>query len=321
MDDLVPVEYVLPLRWKDDDGLDELTGYLSALAGRVPVTVVDGSPSRLFAAHAARWDGLVRHLAPEPWPGRNGKVAGVMTGVRHARHEAVVIADDDVRWEVDQLRRAVDVLARCEVVRVQNAFAPLPWHARWDTARILVNRGLGADFPGTLLVRRSALVGAGGYDGDALFENLELIRTVVARGGTEVRADDLCVRRRPPSARHFWSQRVRQAYDSFAQPARLAAEAALLPTLLWSVGRRRPAAALALLAAATLAALRGLVRDGGRTAFPASSVAWTPLWVLERAVCTWLAIGQRARGGVPYRGCRLRKAASSTAALRRRATL
>ena len=32
---------------------------------------------------------------------------------------------------------------------------------------------------------------AGGYDGDVLFENLELIRTVRARGGEEAVALDL----------------------------------------------------------------------------------------------------------------------------------
>ncbi|GEK23435.1 glycosyltransferase [Cellulomonas xylanilytica] len=317
----VDAEYVLPLRWETDDELDELTSYLQELAAHLRVTVVDGSPGALYDAHARRWGATVRHVRPAPWPGRNGKVAGVMTGVRAARAEAVVIADDDVRWRVDQLAAAVDLLQQGDVVRVQNVFEPLPWHARWDSARSLVNRGLGSDFPGTLVVRRSALLAAGGYDGDVLFENLELLRTVRAHGGTEIRADEICVRRLPPTTRHFWSQRVRQAYDSFAQPARLGAEAAVLPLLLWSAIRRRPGPAVSVLAAVTAVASVGRVRHGGRAAFPASCVAWAPLWLLERAVCSWCALGLRLTGGVPYRHQRLVRAASSTGTLRRRATL
>ena len=37
--------------------------------------------------------------------------------------------------------------------------------------------------------------------------------------------------------------------------------------------------------------------------FPASTSAFAPLWLAERAVCSWLAVGSRVvRGGVPYRG-------------------
>ncbi|WP_291883060.1 glycosyltransferase family 2 protein [Cellulomonas sp.] len=319
--DLLPAEYVLPLRWQRDDALDELTDYLTDLVTHVPVTVVDGSPEPLFAAHRAAWPPNVRHVPPAPWPGRNGKVAGVMTGVHLARAEAAVIADDDVRWTVAELRTALALLDGADVVRVQNVFRPLPWHARWDTARTLVNRGLGDDFPGTLVVRRSRLLHAGGYDGDVLFENLELIRTVVAAGGREVRAPGLCVARRPPSSRTFWSQRVRQAYDSFAQPARLAAEAAVLPVLLAALVRRRPAPVVSVLGAVTLVAWHGRHRAGGAGVFPASAVALAPVWLLERAVCTWVALAMRLTGGVPYRGRRLVRAASSVAALRRRAVL
>lgn len=317
----VAAEYVLPLRWDRDDGLDELTAYLVDLARHVPVTVVDGSPADRFAAHAAAWGAAVRHVRPEPWSGANGKVAGVMTGVHVARAEAVVVADDDVRWTPDQLRAAVALLHDADVVRVQNVFRPLPWHARWDTARTLVNRGLGQDFPGTLVVRRSTVLRAGGYAGDVLFENLELLRTVRAAGGKERAAPDLYVERRPPSARHFWTQRVRQAYDSLAQPGRLVAEAAVLPVLGWAVGRRRPAPVIAIAVAVTLVAWRGRTRCGGAAVFPASCVVLAPVWLLERAVCTWLAIAHRVTGGQPYRGRRLVRAASPPRALRRRCTL
>jgi len=72
-----------------------------------------------------------------------------------------------------------------------------------------------------------------------LFENLEMERTVRAGGGRVRALHDLYVARRPPSTRHFLGQRVRQAYDSLAQPGRLAAELAILPTVLIADGGRR----------------------------------------------------------------------------------
>ena len=72
----------------------------------------------------------------------------------------------------------------------------------------------------------------------------------------------------------------------------------LAPALLAEVGRRR---------------------HGGRAVVPATAALWAPLWVAERAVCVWLAVGWRLAGGVPYAGQRLVTAAHSPATLRRRA--
>jgi Glycosyltransferase like family 2 len=314
-------EYVLPLRWTSDEGLDELTDYLRGLSARIPVTVVDGSPELVFARHAARWRGLVRHLRPEPWPGRNGKVAGVLTGVLMARSERVVLADDDVRYDDDSLEAVLRLLDSAEIVRPQNYFAgppgtALPWHAHEDTARSLLNRAFGSDYPGTFAVRRSALFAAGGYDGDVLFENLELLRTIRAVGGREVRADGVYVRRLPPTFRHFAGQRVRQAYDDFAQPARLAVELAVLPLLVWAA--RRPARLLPVAGAAIALAEFGRRRSGGTTVFPPTASLWAPVWMLDRAVSVWLAVGWRVRGGVPYAGSRVLRAGTSERELRRR---
>jgi len=324
----IPLEYVLPLKWAAGTDPTELTEYLVALSAEVDVTVVDGSDADLWADHDRLWGQHVRHLRPEPWPGRNGKVAGVVTGVRQARHELVVIADDDVRWRREELDRVVTLLGDADLVRPQNVFAPLPWHARWDTARSLLNRALGADYPGTYGVRRSTFVAMGGYDGDVLFENLEMSRTVRATGGVEVGAPALFVRRLPPPTGHFWSQRTRQAYDDFAQPLRLAGEGLLLPLTGWLLaglagrpGRRRRrarAGVAAELVVPVLLAEVGRRRDGGRRVFPATAALWAPLWLAERAVCVWLAVGWRLAGGVPYAGRRLVTAAHSTAELRRR---
>ena len=320
------LEYVLPLKAAIDEDHDELTEYLRQISGWLDVTVVDGSDAAAYARNEARWSGFVRHRPPEPWPGRNGKVAGVVTGVRHARHEYVVIADDDVRWDRPSLEQAVELLGHADLVRPQNIFEPLPWHARWDTARSLVNRAFGADHPGTYLLRRSTFCRMGGYDGDVLFENLEMSRTLRAAGGRELSARSIFVPRRPPTARHFRGQRVRQAYDDFAQPARLLVEGALLPLIL-GLGRaavrgrsRRAAAGLTgLLAASVALAERGRRVDAGAGHFPPSAALWAPIWLVERAVCVWIAMGYRVTGGVPYAGQRLGRAAHSLRWLRRQA--
>jgi hypothetical protein len=314
--DLIAAEYILPLRWSSDEGLTELTGYLRRLRRWVEVTVVDGSDSDRFAAHARAWRGLVRHIPVTIAEGANGKVRGVLTGVGVARHEALVIADDDVRYERESLAAVVANLATADLVKPQNHFTPLPWHARWDTARTLINRGLGSDYPGTYAVRRSMLEATGGYDADVLFENLELERTVRAAGGRLRSRPDILVARRPPSARHFLSQRVRQAYDSFAQPWRLTLEAAILPVLI--IGRRRPRALLGMAVALIAVAERGRRRDGGRAVFPVATLLWVPVWLLERGVATWAAMFLRLRGGVEYAGRRLPRAAHSVRAIRRR---
>ena len=309
-------EYLLVLRWSDDAGLDELTDYLRRLSGWIPVTVVDGSDAELFARHAERWNGFLRHLAPADRVVLNGKARGVMTGVRAASAEVIVVADDDIRYSQESLEAAVAACAEADLVRPQNYFSPLPWHARWDTARTLINRAFHSDFPGTLIVRREVLARSGGYDGDVLFENLELIRTVEAVGGEVVRADALFVRRLPPTAARFGSQRVRQAYDSFAQPARLAVELALLPLIVWGALRPRRLAPLAL--ATVAVAELGRRRSRGREVFPASAAVWAPAWVAERAVASWLAVGAALRGGARYHGHRIPVAAHSRRAIRSR---
>jgi hypothetical protein len=316
----VRATYLLPLRWSDDRDLAELTEYLAGLPEWAEVVVVDGSPEPLFERHANAWGSLGRHIRPDPaLETPMGKVGGVLTGIREAATEAIVIADDDVRYDALSLARAVSLLGLADCVRPQNYFDPLPWHARWDTARTLLNRSLGRDFPGTLAVRRSSLLAAGGYDGDVIFENLELMRTISAAGGSVLSPLDLYVPRRPPSSEHFVSQRVRQAYDDFAIPARMAVWLAALPalTLALSRGRRREAAA-ATTAVIALAEL-GRRRAGGRRVLPATASLFAPLWILERAVCSWLAVRDRlVHGGIPYGDDVVPRAASSMRRLRGR---
>ncbi|WP_431926573.1 glycosyltransferase [Micromonospora wenchangensis] len=316
----LPVEYVLPLRRTDDDGLDELTGYLRTLCRLVDVTVVDGSPPQVFARHAARWRGLLRHLPPDPAVhGLNGRVRGVLTGVAAARHEHVVIADDDVRYAEADLRAVHRLLDTVDLVRPQNYFHPLPWHAWWDTGRILLNRAFGVDWPGTLAVRRSTFRAMGGYDPDVLFENLELVRTVRAYGGTEASPAWLYVRRLPPSTAHFRGQRTRQAYHDLARPARLLVALAVLPAVVAASVARRPGLLAGGAAGAVALAEVGRRRAGGTAVFPASTALAAPFWLLERGLCGWLAVARRVgRGGVWHAGRRVRRPAHSVRTLRHR---
>ena len=283
---------------------------------------MDGSPPAVFAAHAAAWGGAVRHLPPaNDLATPMGKVGGVLTGVRLASHERMIIADDDIRYDEASLVEVADALRTTHVARPQNYFAPLPWHARWDTGRMLLNRMTGGDWPGTLGVRRSILHATNGYDGSVMFENLELVRTVLAAGGREAVLLDTFVLRRPSTARHFWSQRVRQAYDELARPARLAVQLAVLPAVVTLAVTGHWTALLAAAGVVAGVAELGRRRAGGRRVFPATTSLLAPAWLMERAVCAWLAmIARITLGGVPYRGIVLRHAATPMNVLRARHT-
>lgn len=312
-----PVSYLLPIKRAAYRADAELDAYLTHLAAGADVVVVDGSPADVFAQHAAAWGQLVTHVpVAADLSAPNGKVAGVLTGLRHVRHEAVIIADDDVRYDDAAIAAVVHALGDADVVRPQNYYTPLPWHALWDTGRILLNRATGGDWPGTLAVRRSALAATKGYAGDVLFENLELVRTIAAAGGRVVRADDILVRRIPTTSPHFWSQRVRQAYDEIARPRRLTVQLAVLPGVLMLLAA--PALRLVPVALAVLTmgiAERGRRMRGGRAVFPVAASALAPLWVCERAITAWLAMGTRLlRGGMPYAGSILARAATQRGA-------
>jgi hypothetical protein len=315
MSPIPPVSYVLPILRQDDTGMDELTDYLRWLSERVDLIVVDGSTPELFDQAHLAWSGVATHIRPR---GRslNGKVDGVHRGIEAARHERVVLADDDVRYDDAGLEAMAAALSHADAVRPQNYFEPLPWHAAWDTARTLMNRCFGSDSPGTLGVRRSFFMAMGGYDGDVLYENLELIRTVRAAGGKVADRPDLYIRRLPPSVRRFWSQRPRQAYDDFVQPLKLLGFATIVPAL---AGARRRRALLSACVAVVSVALaeRGRRHHSGAGRFPPHTSLWAPVWVAERSITIWIAIVMRLTGGARYGGRRIRVPAHSVRELSR----
>jgi hypothetical protein len=317
----IGISCVVPVRCDDRcEGHDGLCRTLERLREvGVDVVVVDGSRGVAAEQTHRRVFVGVRRLPIEIDPGVNGKVRAVHIGVAAALHERVVIADDDVLFEPSLLERVARLLDGSDLVVPQNYFAePWRWHTYWDTARTLLNRAFGHDYPGTLAVRRSMFLEMGGYDESALFENLELIRTVRAAGGQVCWASDLFVPRAGPTTSAFLRQRVRQAYDDLGQPLRLVCELSLLPLIAWGLLRHRRALGAAA-AGAVMLAERGRRRHGGRQVFPFRASLAAPLWVAERASCVWVAVWLRGiKGGVLYRGSRLRKAASPAWKLRLR---
>ena len=310
----------MPIRRSAGAVEDELTRYLSEIGRRCELIVVDGSdPASFDAAHEA-WSGLGRHVRPhDAIGGRNGKVRGVLTGVALASHERVVIADDDVRYDALAL---VGPSGRCAT-------------STWSGRRITLRRSSGTR-AGTPRGRCS--IGSGSASIGPARSRCVAVRCAAPTATTAMSCSrtwsssersrppegtcssppDLFVRRLPPSTRHFWSQRRRQAYDEFARPWRLGAYLAVLPLVAWALARRRRRQVGLAAVSVVLLAEAGRRRAGGTAVFPRSASLFAPLWVVERSVCSWLALVSWLRGGCPYSGSRLRVAATSRRTLRRR---
>lgn len=308
--------YVLPLKWSGRGETAEMTAYLQWLSSRLQVIVVDGSPPDVYEHHADAWSAFVKHIQPDAdLVFINGKVNGVITGVRAAGTDAVIIADDDIRFDEASLERTINYLHDNQLVIVQSYFDPTPFQALWDEARILLNRAFGVHFPAAMGISRDLFLAIGGYDGDVLFENLELIRSMSYAGARVAGPTDLFVRHRAPQSGAFWSQRVRQAYDDFALPHRMALWLSLIPLALRARARTLLMVALASVAMAEV----GRRKSDGASVYPARASLFAPLWLGERAICSWVALYHRSiGGGVPYRGRRLRRAATPRSELRSR---
>ena len=168
--------YIYRLESHSSEALDELTSYLQMLQHTAPtleVIIVDGSPAHIFTKHSRHWLSLGHHLKPDSGPCLNGKVRGVLTGLRAASHNKIVTADEDVRFDPASLAQLIALLDIADIVRPQNYFAPNRWHTLLDSGRSLLNRVSGGDWPGTMAFRREWL--SRGYNGNVLFENLELV--------------------------------------------------------------------------------------------------------------------------------------------------
>ena len=184
------------VRFDADEAL-RFREYFRLLAGAgCEVLVVDGSPYEVFTAHAEAWVGACVHAPVDPqYKYLNGKVNGIHTGVSLAAHERIILADDDIRYTPDDVRRMSEMLDSFEMVRPQNYLQPLPTWARTEAARMLINRAWMAegDYPGTLGVRREAMMRLGHYDGDVLFDNEEIVRHFRSHGARIAYARDFFI--------------------------------------------------------------------------------------------------------------------------------
>src|SRR5688572_7456227 len=220
--------YLLPIRRSTFSALEtaELADYFRALndAG-CAVLIVDGSSSQVFQPHHEAWNSLSCHEKVDRSFGYlNDKVNGIHTGVNLAATEKIILADDDIRYAPAEIDRVCDLLDNFEVVRPQNFLAPLPWWARMEAARMLINRATLriADYPGTCAFRRESMLRVGHYDGDVLFDNEEIIRHFARAGASISYATNLFVQKRPPRFRKWIEQRPRQAYEDFGMRTKTA---------------------------------------------------------------------------------------------------
>ena len=303
--------FIIPIRHAHIDKLElqRFALYLQML-GRAgcEVLVIDGSPAPIFEEHAQAWSKYCSHLAPDPqYTYLNGKVNGVHTGVDLASCERIILADDDIRYIPEDLKRMCHLLDRFEMVRPQNYISPLPWWARLETARILINRGSlrAGDYPGTCGFRRSTMRRVGPYDGDVLFDNEEIVRHFALRGANINYATDFFILKRPPTLTKWFEQRPRQAYEDFVMRAKTAAFISVLPVTVAISILLGPRAGLMLLAVLFLASVllsgRGLLRDSAFRVFPVSSPLFAPLWIVERSLSVYWALYWKARyGGYPF---------------------
>lgn len=307
----IQCSFILPIRRVQVDPLEikRLADYFKLLrSAGCEVLVVDGSPKPVFEEHWKSWRNLSRHVAPDPkYKYLNGKVNGVHTGVDLASCEWIILADDDIRYRAADVKRMCGLLDKYEMVRPQNFIAPLPWWARLETARILINRGAlrAGDYPGTCGFRRSTMRRVGPYDGDVLFDNEEIVRHFALNGVNIKYALNFFIQKLPPTFTKWLEQRPRQAYEDFVMRAKTAAflsvaPAALSLSILFSA--RAVIFFLALLSLVSVSlSSRGIVRDAAYRFFPITSPLFAPLWVFERSLSVYWAVYWWARyGGYPF---------------------
>lgn len=302
--------YLLTIRRARFDAEEslEFRNYFEMLGGAgCEMLVIDGSPPDVFDLNAGVWRGACRHETVDPqYKFTNGKVNGIHTGVELASHEAIILADDDLVYTPEDVRRMADLLAEYDLVRPQNYFAPLPFWARMETARKLINRAWipEGDYSGSFGVRREAMLRVGHYDGDVLFDNEEMVRHFRLKGARIKYARDFFLKMRPATFRKWLEQRPRQAYEDFVLRPKTFFFAALpvvfILTLI-NAGWRLAAIYAAIIAVGSiLLAARGL-SDGARAYFPPSSVFFAPLWIVERCFSTyWAFYWYFTRGGYPF---------------------
>lgn len=280
-----------------------LAHYLSTL-GRAgcEVIVVDGSPPELFDEHhrVLRW--VSSHHAVLPHCRFiDGRVDLVQAVTELAATERVIIAANDSRYTVDEVRAVCELLNVHEVVEPEEYFDPLPWWGGVDAGCALLHRG----------VDRAARTRATFAFRTAAFHALRDVpdrsgrndtRRLALQGAEVYEARGVFVRREPGRFGAWLRSRPREASAELAAPLKTLFFLALVPLLiaLTILGGPRVAGGCAaiLTAGSVMLALRG--RTGAGKFFPARACLFAPLWIAERSVSVYWALFDRLRGATVH---------------------
>lgn len=302
--------YVVPLEEQAAGSVDDLrplSEYLSTLAvADCDVLILDASSVESFERNRTilRWVG--RHVAVD---GRDRTASGAIDAIRAAVAlapcEKVIVAGPDVRYTAEEIGEVCDLLDLHEVVEPQDYLDPMPWWAGVEAGRMLVHRSIEPypDHGATFGFRRSAVRGLRSVD--AFDVGDDPVRRLSAQGAEIFSALDLFVRRRPPQLAEWLHERTRQAEDDFAMPVKSAFFFALIPMAILLALFGGPRIAGGYLGAIAFAAIGLAIRGriGAGSVFPLRACFYAPLWVLERAISVYWALGLKMRGAtVPAGG-------------------
>lgn len=266
--------------------------YLSTLGvAGCEVIVLDSTEA--FEEHCRVFRWVARHVAvPEP-------IDVVRTAADLASCEKIIIAGENVRYNIADLTEICALLDAHEVVEAQDYLEPMPWWGGIDAGRMLVHRGIDPhpDRGATFGFRRALPRGLRGFDATG---STDPVRVLALHGAEVVSARELFVRRCPPRLGEWLRERPREADLDFDVPAKSAFFLALIPMaiLLTLMGGGRLAIGYtsAVAFASVVLAVRG--RIGAGAFFPLRALLFAPLWVLERSVSVYWALLQRMRGTV-----------------------
>ena len=269
--------------------------YLSTLGvAGCEVIVLDSTDDVDEHRRSLRW--VARHVAVyEP-------IDVVRTAADIASCDKIIIAGENVRYNVADLTELCALLDAHEVVEAQDYLEPMPWWGGIDAGRMLVHRGIDPhpDRGATFGFRRSILRGLRGFDATG---STDPVRVLALHGAEVTSASELFVRRCPPQLGKWLRERPREADLDFDVPAKSAFFFALIPMaiLLTLMGGGRLAIGYtsAVAFASIVIAVRG--RMGAGAFFPLRACLFAPLWVLERSVSVYWALLQRVRGDVVER--------------------
>lgn len=287
--------YVVPIA-RDEGSAEDLrpfSEYLSSLnVAGCDVVVLDASPREQAAENrnALRW--VSRHVVVD---------AGfdlLRTAASIATCDKIIVAAEDVRYNVADLSELCVLLDVHEFVEPREYLDPLPWWGGIDAGRMLLQRGIGAmpERSATFGFRRTAMRVPRGIQ---CTEVTDAARTL-ALCGTDVRpAHDLFVRRCPPALREWVRRRPLQRDHDADAASRTAFFFALLPAalLLALLGGTHALAgcAGAMGLASVVVALRG--RAGAGAFFPLRACFFAPLWIVERSLSIHWALVRKMRAG------------------------